>query len=117
VPGPCTVPSVPVAVGDPARAGDAARQAASPALRPRPSRGDRASSDLAGARNPDEQCSSAIPSHPDDYQILCPMARGGLAGKSLIYRGLVARSRNAVTRRCSGLLQKGWQEVANDCRA
>jgi hypothetical protein len=83
-PGPYTVPFVAVAVGDPARAGDAARRAASPAPRPDPCRADPVCSDPAGTRRPDSRYSSANPSHPDDYQTPCPVAAGSQCRKSLI---------------------------------
>src|SRR5262245_1041305 len=114
---PCRVPLDQSAMADPGCEGEAARRAASPVLRPDPCRAGRVRRDSAGTCTPDALCSDARPSHPSDYQTPCPGARLAWSAKLLNYRGLLFVPCLNTERPCSGSLHKGWQQVANDCRA
>src|SRR5262252_4378371 len=114
---PCRDPLDQSAVEAPGCEGDAARRVASPALRRDLCRAGRRCRDPAGTCTPDALCSDARPSHPSDYQTPCPDGLLGRAAKLLNYRGLIFAPCRNPAGCCSGLLQKGWQLVANDCRA
>src|SRR5499427_6423959 len=114
---PCRDPLDQSAVEDPRCEGDAARRAAFPALRRDLCRAGRRCRDPAGTCTPDALCSDARPSQPSDYQTPCPDGVLGRAAKLLNYRGLIFSPCRNPSGGCSGSLQKGWQLVANDCRA
>src|SRR5262249_23600467 len=93
------------------------RRAASPELGPDPRHVGRECRDPAGTCTPGALCSDARPSHPSDYQSPCPDVVLERVAKLLNYRGLILVPCRNAAGGCSGLLQKGWQLVANDCRA
>src|SRR3954467_13347444 len=107
--------SGPVALGGPERAGDAARRAASPAHHPGLHRRRPYRPGTAGTRIPGGRRSSAIPSHLNDYQSLCPTAVAGQARKWLIFGGLFVEAGGGCRGRLQRFATEGLTKVANDC--
>ena len=107
--------SGPVALGDPERAGDAARRAASPAHHPGLCRRRPYHPGRAGSRIPGERRSSAIPSQLNDYQSLCPTAVAAQGCKSLNFGGLFVDAGRGWRERLQRFATEGLAEVANDC--